>query len=89
MLLLGQPIDEYLFSSDSFKSRLPFGEAWRLATYWLSGPVPGRFSRTTLRSCWSQHMIVEADPEVGVPVHCGECLSQMAVDNLDLELPKT
>jgi len=33
-------------------------------------------------------MIVEADPEVGVPVHCGECLSQMAIDNLDLELPE-
>ncbi len=33
-------------------------------------------------------MIVEADPEVGVPVHCGECLSQLAIDNLDLELPE-
>ena len=32
-------------------------------------------------------MIVEADPEVGVPVHCGECLSQLAIDNLDLDLP--
>ena len=33
-------------------------------------------------------MILEADPEVGTPVHCGECLSQLAVDNLDLELPE-
>ena len=33
-------------------------------------------------------MIVEADSQVGVPVHCGECLSQMAIDNLDLELPE-
>ncbi len=32
-------------------------------------------------------MILEADPEVGTPVHCGECLSQIAVDNLDLALP--
>ncbi|MDP6869914.1 MAG: NAD(P)/FAD-dependent oxidoreductase [Candidatus Poseidoniaceae archaeon] len=32
-------------------------------------------------------MIVEADPAVGVPVHCGECLSQLAIDNLDLEIP--
>ena len=32
-------------------------------------------------------MILEADPEVGTPVHCGECLSQIAVDNLDLTLP--
>ena len=33
-------------------------------------------------------MIVEADPGVGVPVHCGECLSHLAVENLDLEIPK-
>ncbi len=33
-------------------------------------------------------MIVEADPGVGVPVHCGECLSHLAVENLDLEIPE-
>jgi digeranylgeranylglycerophospholipid reductase len=32
-------------------------------------------------------IIVEADPDVGTPVHCGECLSQLAVENLDLEIP--
>ena len=32
-------------------------------------------------------VVVEADPSVGVPVHCGECLSEMAVQNLDLEIP--
>ena len=32
-------------------------------------------------------LIVEADPEVGTPVHCGECLSELAVQNLDLEIP--
>tara|TARA_B110000467_G_scaffold164576_1_gene194382 strand:+ start:4418 stop:5656 length:1239 start_codon:yes stop_codon:yes gene_type:complete len=32
-------------------------------------------------------IIVEADPEVGTPVHCGECLSHLAVQNLDLEIP--
>ena len=32
-------------------------------------------------------IIVEADPEVGTPVHCGECLSHLAVENLDLEIP--
>lgn len=31
--------------------------------------------------------IVEADPEVGTPVHCGECLSLEAVQNLGIELP--
>ena len=33
-------------------------------------------------------IIVEADPEVGTPVHCGECLSDLAVQNLDLEIPE-
>lgn len=32
--------------------------------------------------------VMEADPEVGTPVHCGECLSHLATEQLDLELPK-
>jgi len=32
-------------------------------------------------------VIVEADSEVGTPVHCGECLSELAVENLALEIP--
>ncbi len=32
-------------------------------------------------------VVVEADPSVGVPVHCGECLSDLAVQNLDLDIP--
>ena len=32
-------------------------------------------------------IVVEADPAVGVPVHCGECLSDLAVQNLDLDIP--
>ena len=32
-------------------------------------------------------LIVEADSEVGTPVHCGECLSELAVQNLELEIP--
>lgn len=32
-------------------------------------------------------LILEADPEVGTPVHCGECLSELAVQNLDLKIP--
>ena len=32
-------------------------------------------------------MVVEADPEVGTPVHCGECLSHLATEQLDLDLP--
>ena len=33
-------------------------------------------------------LILEEHKEVGVPVHCGECLSEVAVQNLDLELPE-
>ena len=33
-------------------------------------------------------LVVEADPEVGTPVHCGECLSELAVQNLELEIPE-
>ena len=51
-----------------------------------AGPGGGSAALHSARAGLST-MIVEADPEVGVPVHCGECLSQMAVDNLDLELP--
>ena len=33
-------------------------------------------------------LVVEADPEVGTPVHCGECLSELAVQNLELDIPE-
>ena len=33
-------------------------------------------------------MVLEADPDVGTPVHCGECLSLEAVKNLKLDLPE-
>ena len=52
-----------------------------------AGPGGGSAALHSARAGLST-MIVEADPEVGVPVHCGECLSQMAIDNLDLELPE-
>lgn len=51
-----------------------------------AGPGGGSAALHTARAGLST-MIVEADPEVGVPVHCGECLSQLAIDNLDLDLP--
>ena len=33
-------------------------------------------------------LILEEHKEIGVPVHCGECLSELAVQNLELELPE-
>ncbi|MAT48693.1 MAG: hypothetical protein CMA27_02550 [Euryarchaeota archaeon] len=32
-------------------------------------------------------LVLEDHAEIGTPVHCGECLSEVAVQNLDLELP--
>ncbi|MAS58066.1 MAG: hypothetical protein CMA37_05610 [Euryarchaeota archaeon] len=52
-----------------------------------AGPGGGSAALHSARAGLST-IIVEADKEVGVPVHCGECLSQMAVDNLDLDLPE-
>jgi len=33
-------------------------------------------------------LILEEHSEIGTPVHCGECLSDLAVQNLDLNLPE-
>lgn len=33
-------------------------------------------------------ILIEDHPEIGTPVHCGECISQVAVDNLKLQLPE-
>ena len=33
-------------------------------------------------------LILEEHKEIGVPVHCGECLSELAVQNLELQLPE-
>ena len=33
-------------------------------------------------------LILEEHSEIGTPVHCGECISELAVQNLDLNLPE-
>lgn len=33
-------------------------------------------------------LILEEHSEIGTPVHCGECLSEVAVQNLELDLPE-
>mgnify|MGYP000158362471 CR=1 FL=1 len=64
------------------------GEAAQQCDVLIIGAGPGggsaglHTSRAGLKT-----IIVEADPEVGTPVHCGECLSHIAVENLDLEIP--
>ena len=32
-------------------------------------------------------ILIEDHTEIGTPVHCGECLSDIAVANLELDLP--
>jgi Dehydrogenases (flavoproteins) len=32
-------------------------------------------------------ILIEDHPEIGTPVHCGECISDIACDNLKLDLP--
>ena len=51
-----------------------------------AGPGGGSAALHAARAGLST-LIIEADPEIGTPVHCGECLSELAVQNLDLELP--
>ncbi|MBE54956.1 MAG: hypothetical protein CMB00_06995 [Euryarchaeota archaeon] len=51
-----------------------------------AGPGGGSAALHAARAGLST-LLLEADPEIGTPVHCGECLSDLAVQNLDLELP--
>ena len=51
-----------------------------------AGPGGGSAALHAARAGLST-LILEADPEIGTPVHCGECLSELAVQNLDLALP--
>ncbi len=52
-----------------------------------AGPGGGSSALAAARAGLST-LIVEADKEVGTPVHCGECLSELAVQNLELEIPE-
>lgn len=51
-----------------------------------AGPGGGSAALHAARAGLST-LILEADPEIGTPVHCGECLSELAVQNLGLTLP--
>jgi digeranylgeranylglycerophospholipid reductase len=46
-----------------------------------AGPGGGSAALHAARAGLST-LILEADPEVGTPVHCGECLSELAGSKL-------
>ena len=52
-----------------------------------AGPGGGNAALHSSRAGLST-IIIEDHKEIGTPVHCGECISDVACDNLDLELPK-
>ena len=51
-----------------------------------AGPGGGNAALQCAREGLST-IIIEDHPEVGTPVHCGECISEIACQNLDLNLP--
>ena len=52
-----------------------------------AGPGGGNAALQSARKGLST-MLIEDHPAIGTPVHCGECISDIACDNLELELPE-
>ncbi len=52
-----------------------------------AGPGGGNAALQCARKGLST-MIIEDHPAIGTPVHCGECISEIACENLNLELPE-
>nr|AIF05599.1 geranylgeranyl reductase [uncultured marine group II/III euryarchaeote KM3_185_F04] len=52
-----------------------------------AGPGGGNAALQSARRGLST-MLIEDHPAIGTPVHCGECISDIACHNLDLELPE-
>jgi len=51
-----------------------------------AGPGGGNAALHSARAGLST-ILIEDHEEIGTPVHCGECISDVACDNLNLELP--
>ncbi len=51
-----------------------------------AGPGGGNAALHSARAGLST-VLIEDHSEIGTPVHCGECISDVACDNLNLELP--
>ena len=52
-----------------------------------AGPGGGNAALQCARKGLST-VIIEDHPAIGTPVHCGECISEIACENLNLELPE-
>ena len=51
-----------------------------------AGPGGGNAALHSARS-GLEVILIEDHPEIGTPVHCGECISDIACENLNLDLP--
>ena len=51
-----------------------------------AGPGGGNAALHSARAGLST-ILIEDHAEIGTPVHCGECISDVACDNLNLDLP--
>ena len=52
-----------------------------------AGPGGGNAALQSARHGLST-LLIEDHSEIGTPVHCGECISEIACQNLDLKLPE-
>ena len=52
-----------------------------------AGPGGGNAALQCARQGLST-ILIEDHPEIGTPVHCGECISEIACQNLNLDLPE-
>ena len=52
-----------------------------------AGPGGGNAALQSSRRGLST-ILIEDHPEIGTPVHCGECISEIACQNLELNLPE-
>ena len=52
-----------------------------------AGPGGGNAALQCVRKGLST-MMIEDHPAIGTPVHCGECISEIACENLNLDLPE-
>ena len=62
------------------------GEEMTVCDVLVIGAGPGGGNAALQCSRKGSTIIIEDHPEIGTPVHCGECISEIACQNLELTL---